>query len=84
MSGNDVVSQAAGAFQTAVEALAGVGPGAEITDLAAAHGLATLTAQPFMLLQLDDEYETFAAVLGAAFGAPPAVITSLYTPVVLG
>ncbi|MGW1092634.1 GNAT family N-acetyltransferase [Streptomyces sp. NPDC002596] len=32
----------------------------------------------------NDEYETFAAVLGAAFGAPPAVITSLYTPFVLG
>ncbi|MBZ9641841.1 hypothetical protein [Streptomyces sp. PSKA30] len=115
MTDNDVVSQAAGAFQAAVEALAGVvpngfrergpggallaitgsqipalngitsiapapdkaeigllsekaeahvqelpwsirlrgEPGAEIVDLAAAHGLATLTSQPFMLLQLE-------------------------------
>ncbi|MGP4045912.1 GNAT family N-acetyltransferase [Streptomyces sp. 2A115] len=78
-------------------------PDAEIVDLAAAHGLTTLTRQPFMLLPLEGarpvpefdaitsvrllrnaEYETFATVLGAAFGAPPAVITSLYTPLVLG
>lgn len=78
-------------------------PEAEIVDLAAAHGLTTLTRQPFMLLPLEDgrpgpefdatasvrplrdsEYETFATVLGAAFGAPPAIITSLYTPLVLG
>ncbi|MFJ5035928.1 GNAT family N-acetyltransferase [Streptomyces sp. NPDC088560] len=32
----------------------------------------------------DDEHEVFAEVLGAAFGAPPAIITSLYTPLVLG
>ncbi|MFF5500065.1 GNAT family N-acetyltransferase [Streptomyces aquilus] len=32
----------------------------------------------------DDEHETFAEVLGTAFGAPPAIISSLYTPQVLG
>ncbi|WP_338704228.1 GNAT family N-acetyltransferase (plasmid) [Streptomyces sp. Q6] len=32
----------------------------------------------------DDEHETFAAVLGTAFGAPPVIISSLYTPHVLG
>ncbi|MFG2357527.1 GNAT family N-acetyltransferase [Streptomyces sp. NPDC048521] len=32
----------------------------------------------------DDEHEILAAVMGAAFGAPPAVITSLFTPLVLG
>ncbi|MFF9803399.1 GNAT family N-acetyltransferase, partial [Streptomyces rochei] len=32
----------------------------------------------------DDEHETFAAVLGTAFGAPPMIISSLYTPHVLG
>ncbi|SNX88379.1 acetyltransferase (GNAT) family protein [Streptomyces sp. TLI_55] len=32
----------------------------------------------------DEEHETFAEVLGTAFGAPPAIITSLYTPHVLG
>ncbi|MGW0858436.1 GNAT family N-acetyltransferase [Streptomyces sp. NPDC002690] len=31
----------------------------------------------------EDEYKTFATVLGTAFGAPPFVITSLYTPHVL-
>ncbi|MGW3498651.1 GNAT family N-acetyltransferase [Streptomyces sp. NPDC001020] len=31
-----------------------------------------------------DEHEVLAEVLGAAFGAPPAIITSLYTPLVLG
>lgn len=31
-----------------------------------------------------DEHETFAAVLGTAFGAPPMIISSLYTPHVLG
>ncbi|PWI15841.1 N-acetyltransferase [Streptomyces sp. Act143] len=85
--------------------------GAEITALAAQHGLSTQLRQPFMLLPLadgraegreadprqehsgpesvtvrplgDDEYETFAAVLGTAFGAPPVIISSLYTPHVL-
>lgn len=75
-----------------------------IVAVAADHGLTTLTRQPFMLLELeddraeqepdrapasvrplrDDEHEVFADVLGAAFGAPPAIITSLYTPLVLG
>jgi GNAT superfamily N-acetyltransferase len=32
----------------------------------------------------DDEHEVFAEVLGAAFGAPPVIIASLYTPLVLG
>lgn len=32
----------------------------------------------------EDEHEIFANVLGAAFGAPPAIIASLYTPLVLG
>ncbi|WP_037858938.1 GNAT family N-acetyltransferase [Streptomyces sp. NRRL S-340] len=32
----------------------------------------------------EDEFETFATVLGAAFEAPPAILTSLYTPLVLG
>ncbi|MFD6531026.1 GNAT family N-acetyltransferase [Streptomyces sp. NPDC060184] len=32
----------------------------------------------------DDEHEIFATVLGTAFGAPAFVITSLYTPHVLG
>ncbi|KUN18830.1 acetyltransferase [Streptomyces antibioticus] len=87
-------------------------PSAEITTLAAQHGLSTQLRQPFMLLSLadrptdqreagpwqentgpesvtvrpldDDEYETFAAVLGTAFGAPPVIISSLYTPDVLG
>lgn len=78
-------------------------PDAELVSLAAAHGLGTLTRQPFMLLPLadgaqsaasdtaeavrplrDEEFETFATVLGAAFGAPASVITSLYTPAVLG
>lgn len=79
-------------------------PGAGIVGIAAAHGLHTLTRQPFMLLSLDDdrdsrdfgrgpvtvrplrddEHETFATVLGAAFGAPPMIISSLYTPLVLG
>ncbi|CAM5292728.1 MULTISPECIES: GNAT family N-acetyltransferase [Streptomyces] len=79
-------------------------PGAEIAGIAAARGLRTLTRQPFMLLSLDedrdsresargpvtvrplrdDEDQTFATVLGAAFGAPPMIITSLYTPLVLG
>ncbi|MBG7702873.1 GNAT family N-acetyltransferase [Streptomyces sp. MC1] len=78
-------------------------PGAEILGIAAAHGLRTLTQQPFMLLSLDedrdnresgqgtvtvrplddDEHQTFATVLGAAFGAPPMIISSLYTPFVL-
>ncbi|MFF4763209.1 GNAT family N-acetyltransferase [Streptomyces sp. NPDC001292] len=31
----------------------------------------------------DDEDELFAEVLGAAFGAPPVIIASLYTPLVL-
>ncbi|MET9382253.1 hypothetical protein ABZY09_14530 [Streptomyces sp. NPDC002928] len=31
----------------------------------------------------NDEHEVFADVLGSAFGAPPAIITSLYTPLVL-
>lgn len=31
----------------------------------------------------DGEHEVFAEVLGRAFGAPPAIITSLYTPLVL-
>lgn len=30
-----------------------------------------------------DEYEVFASVLGASFGAPPEVVTSVYTPAVL-
>ncbi|MER5757072.1 hypothetical protein [Streptomyces sp. NPDC002088] len=30
-----------------------------------------------------DEHEVFADVLGSAFGAPPAIITSLYTRLVL-
>ncbi|MFD8613159.1 GNAT family N-acetyltransferase [Streptomyces sp. NPDC059631] len=30
-----------------------------------------------------DEHETFATVLGGAFGAPPAIISGLYTPAVL-
>ncbi|MEW2288553.1 GNAT family N-acetyltransferase [Streptomyces sp. NPDC047841] len=79
-------------------------PGTEIVGIAAAHGLRTVTRQPFMLLSLDgdrdsresghgpvtvrplrdDEDETFATVLGAAFGAPPMIISSLYTPRVLG
>ncbi|MFG2357820.1 GNAT family N-acetyltransferase [Streptomyces sp. NPDC048521] len=79
-------------------------PGAEIAGIAAAHGLRTLTQQPFMLLSLeedrdsresgqgpvtvrplgDDEHQTFATVLGAAFGAPPMIVSSLYTPLVLG
>ncbi|MGW5565564.1 GNAT family N-acetyltransferase [Streptomyces tendae] len=81
-------------------------PDGELVALAAGHGLGTLSRQPFMLRGLtdgpattepgraaepplvrlleDDEHETFAAVLGAAFGAPPAIITSLYTPTVLG
>ncbi|MEV7080868.1 GNAT family N-acetyltransferase [Streptomyces sp. NPDC093516] len=32
----------------------------------------------------NDEFETFASVLGAAFDAPPVIISSLYTPHVLG
>ncbi|GGM18660.1 hypothetical protein GCM10010129_73640 [Streptomyces fumigatiscleroticus] len=32
----------------------------------------------------NDEHEVFAEVLGAAFGAPAFVISSLYTPLVLG
>ncbi|WP_121708917.1 GNAT family N-acetyltransferase [Streptomyces sp. E5N91] len=42
------------------------------------------TAEQSVRLLREGEYETFATVLGAAFGAPPAIITSLYTPAVLG
>ncbi|MET7694664.1 GNAT family N-acetyltransferase [Streptomyces sp. NPDC005483] len=35
-------------------------------------------------LLADDEHETFAEILGTAFGAPPVIISSLYTPQVLG
>ncbi|MFH8625940.1 GNAT family N-acetyltransferase [Streptomyces vietnamensis] len=78
-------------------------PEGALVGLAIAHGLGTVSQQPFMLRRLtgtrketadggstglvrplrSDESETFAEVLGAAFGAPPAVITSLYTPAVL-
>ncbi|MFF3606770.1 GNAT family N-acetyltransferase [Streptomyces sp. NPDC002463] len=76
-------------------------PEEALVGLALDHGLGTVSRQPFMLRRLtgtrketaggggpvrplrSDESETFAEVLGAAFGAPPAVITSLYTPAVL-
>lgn len=77
-------------------------PGAEISRIAADHGLTARTRQPFMLRPLTvadrpftesrrprirqlsgSEYETFAAVLGAVAGAPPSVVSSLYTADVL-
>ncbi|MFJ3672456.1 GNAT family N-acetyltransferase [Streptomyces sp. NPDC090106] len=43
-------------------------------------GSGSVTVRPLAA----DEHETFATVLGTAFGAPPMIISSLYTPHVLG
>ncbi|MFK3979674.1 GNAT family N-acetyltransferase [Micromonospora sp. NPDC050397] len=64
----------------------------ELAGIAAGHGLQGRTESALMLLSLPvdvagaghvrklagAEYQTFADVLGAAFGAPPQIITDLY------
>ncbi|MEV4537529.1 GNAT family N-acetyltransferase [Asanoa sp. NPDC049518] len=69
---------------------------AEVTAVAAGHGLTGRTESRMMVLPLTTdpgpgtarvlsgaEYETFANVLGAAFGAPPQIVSGLYNAATL-
>ncbi|SNT63436.1 Acetyltransferase (GNAT) family protein [Asanoa hainanensis] len=70
----------------------------EVIAVAAGHGLTVRTGSVMMLRSLSEdpgpapervrklpgaEYETFANVLGAAFGAPPQIISGLYNAATL-
>ncbi len=72
-------------------------PSERISGIAAAHGRTNAQRQPFMTLSgagsaarpsgvrrvTGDEFETFAAVVAGVFGAPPALVSSVYTKEVL-
>ncbi|XVU26486.1 GNAT family N-acetyltransferase [Actinoplanes sp. CA-054009] len=71
-------------------------PGERLREVAARHGRTTATLQPFMTLSQPalsaagrvrrikgDEHKTFAAVVAGVFGAPPELVSAVYTAEVL-
>ncbi|MFC3740881.1 GNAT family N-acetyltransferase [Paractinoplanes deccanensis] len=72
-------------------------PGERLREIAARHGRTTATSQPFMTATVDgaravdasvrqikgDEFRTFATVVAGVFGAPPELVSAVYTAEVL-